>query len=339
MIFQPAWLRSHAFTLGLIGIVALSWLAPQWGSEDGILLSSWTQPMAMALIFLVQGMCIPTEEFRRSLGRARLHALVQCWIFLAYPLAVLGMTSLPGTGLPPGIRQGFLFLSVLPTTISASVFFTESARGAVADSVFNSSLSSLLAVFLTPLGAALLIFSRAGAAMPLLPLLGKLGLLIVLPLLAGQVLRRLLAPQLPRLRPWFRPATTASIFFIMYCTFCQGWRNEAWKDLGWAGLVSTLLHALILLVAVSTAVWWVSGRLGFDRRSRIPILFCSSHKSLAAGVPLAGLVLPSQPVEGIPDASILLLPLILFHPLQLLLAAMLADRLSARLPGPESPGE
>ena len=324
---MPRWIGNNAFTLGLAGVIAFSWLTREWGARDGFLNSPVTQPLAIILIFLVQGLALPTEEFRRSLARSGRHGLVQGWIFLGYPLLTLGWLAVAGRGLSPELRAGFLYLAILPTTISSAVYFTDIARGHVADSVFSSSLSNLLAVFLVPTGVSLLIFSEARIPIPLLPIFGKLCLFIALPLCIGQGLRLLLPRQLSRLRPWFRPATTASIFFIMYCAFCDGWSHAVWEKLGWKALALSFLHAAMLLGIVSFLAWWTSGLMGLEREGRIPLLFCASQKSLATGVPMASQIFPSEPGGALPALGVLLLPLICFHPLQLTLAACLADRL------------
>ncbi len=329
------WLKTNLFLLGLVGVSALAWLTPEWGARGGSLRSEFSRHFAVFGIFFVQGLALPTEDFRRGLGRMRLHGFVQGWNYIGFPLLVLSLIVVLGGWLPPEIRFGFLYLSILPTTITSAVFFTATAGGDVAGSVFNASVSNLLAVLLTPVGVALLLFSGTEGSDVLVSMFWKLCRLIVLPLAAGQMLRPFLKGCLPAARPWFQRVTTVSIFFIMYCTFCDGVENAAWERLGWGAVGVSLVLAAVVLGLMSGLVWWSSGWLLFERSARMSAFFCASQKSLATGVPMAHSIFPAESVSGLPDLSVIVLPLMCYHPLQLALAARLADRFREAAPASE----
>lgn len=324
------WVKSNLFLIGLAGVAILAWLAPEAGAQGGVFRSEFTREAAVFLIFFVQGLALPTEDFRKGLRQMKLHGFVQGWNYLGFPLLALGLLALFGEALRPEIRFGFLYLALLPTTISSSVFFTEAAKGNVAGSVFNASVSNLLGVLLTPAWAAILLFPKAEGTAALAPMFWKLCRLIVLPTVVGQMLRPFLKARLSNMRPWFPKITTASIFFIMYCTFCDGVKSAAWARLGWGAVGEALALAAAMLMLGAWLVWWSSGWLQFDRPNRMAAFFCASQKSLATGVPMAHSIFPAGSVDGLPDLSVIVLPLLCYHPLQLAMAAHLADRFRRR---------
>jgi sodium/bile acid cotransporter 7 len=60
--------------------------------------------------------------------------------------------------------------------------------------------------------------------------------------------------------------------------------------------------------------------LGFSREDEIAIVFCGSKKTLASGVPMAQILFAGQAV------GLLVLPLMIFHQLQLMVCASIARR-------------
>lgn len=326
-----AWIRSNGFLFGLIGMVGLAWLLPEPGAQGGLFMSGMTRRWAVFIIFLVQGLNLPTEELRRGLGQWPLHSFVLFWNYLGFPIFVFGLLRLLGSVVLPEIAFGFLYLAILPTTITSAVFFTSSAEGDVAGSVFSTAISNLLSVFLVPLGAALLLFEGGAASLEAMFL--KLCQLIVLPMALGQLLRPLFKHQLSGMKPWFKRITTGAIFYIMYCTFCDGVISAAWETLGWGAVFISLSGALLVLISVAGMVWWTSRSWKGKPATRIAAFFCASQKSLATGVPMAASIFPaSGALHGIPDVSVIVIPLMCYHILQLVLAARLADRFRGARP-------
>ena len=320
------WIKSNSFLLGLLGMVGLAWMAPEWGAKGGVLMSEITRRVAVFLIFLVQGLGLPTEELKRGLGQWRLHAFVLGWNYIGLPVLALSGVTLFREVIPAELAFGFIYLGILPTTITSAVFFTSAAKGDVAVSVFSTVASNLISVILVPLGVALFLLDGGGTEGALVTMLWKLCQLIVFPMALGQILRPALSRWIPRMKPWFKRVTTVSIFFVMYSTFCDGVKSAVWSELGWMAVALAMVGALGLLVIESVLVWWSSGWGGFPRPGRIAAFLCASQKSLATGVPMAvsifGLGVGSA---GVPEVSVIVLPLMCFHVFQLILAAKLAD--------------
>ena len=321
------WVQSNWFLIGLISMIGLAWLTPEWGSAGGTLKSEISRRWAVWLIFFIQGFSLPTESLRQGIGQMRVHGFVLGWNYLGAPLIVF----MPLVGARPWIASevfvGFAYLAILPTTITSAVFFTGVARGNVATSVFSSVVSNLASVFLVPAGVALVWWAENGGQVSLSAMFGKLCLLIVFPMALGQVLRPAFWSRLSPHRAWLRRMTTGAIFFIMYCTFSDGVHARAWEPFGWGTLVGVLLGALVLLAMLSILVWWTSGFLKLERSVRIAAFYCGAQKSLATGVPMASSIFSGGAgIDAFPEVSVIVVPLMCFHFMQLVLAAKLADR-------------
>jgi sodium/bile acid cotransporter 7 len=230
--------------------------------------------------------------------------------------------------IPVPWAPGFLFLAILPTTISTAIVYTSVSGGDSVSATFNATLSNLLAILAVPLWCAFFVFPMEGIAMSetssdsfFSEFLAKLLGLIVTPLCVGLGFRRILGNEdSARRKRSFRNLSYSGVLFIAYAGFCQGFLGSG-KDSGaiwWEALV----WAAILLAFAKCFTWGFGGLLGFERNRRLPAFFCASQKSLAVGLPMGQLLFGLEH----PKLFFLLLPLILYHMLQLLVGAILLGR-------------
>jgi sodium/bile acid cotransporter 7 len=253
---------------------------------------------------------------------------VQGSTFLLFPLLGLGLLRVAGARLSPDLSTGLFFLCAIPSTVSSSVALTAAARGDVAVAVFNATLSSLLGVLLTPLWLSL-VLGTSGHAFPFGAVVLDLTLWLVLPLALGQVMRPLLASYAARQKARINAADRSTILLLVYTSFCDSVAGGVWQR--GVTAISLAVAAAALLLGVALGLTWLAGRaLGFERAERIAALFCGSKKSLASGVPMARLIFGAQP-----GLALILLPLMIYHPLQLVVGGWLAGRLRTGAP-PES---
>ena len=185
-----------------------------------------------------------------------------------------------------------------------------------------ASASNLLGVLITPLLAALLL-SEQGASLSG-HAVQKLVLQLLLPFALGQLLRPRIFGFVVRHKKVLGLVDRGSILLVVYSAFSEGVVAGIWQALSLAallalGLVCGLLLALVLVLTTLT-----SRRLGFSTEDEIAIVFCGSKKSLASGLPMASVLFPASTV------SLTVLPLMLFHQLQLVACAWLARRYAAR---------
>jgi solute carrier family 10 (sodium/bile acid cotransporter), member 7 len=300
--------------------VALAWLFPDAGAKGGSLHPELINKLGVSLIFFLHGLTLSFEALAAGTRNWRLHLLVQGSTFVLFPVLGLGLLLACGKGLGPELRTGLFFLCALPSTVSSSVALTAAARGNVAAAVFNATLSSLLGVVLTPLWLSL-VLGTAGPALPFGSVVADLLLWLVLPLLVGQAARPLLGALAAKHKPHINVVDRLTILLLVYTSFCDSVQGGVWTR--GAAPLAVAAGASLLLLAVALGSTWAAGRvLGFARADRIVALFCGSKKTLASGVPMARLIFGSQP-----SLALILLPIMIYHPLQLLVGGWLAGRL------------
>ncbi|MEU3301623.1 bile acid:sodium symporter family protein [Streptomyces sp. NPDC006678] len=321
----PSWLPVDAYILALLATVLLAALLPASGAAATVTDGAATG--AVALLFFLYGARLSTREAMDGLRHWRLHLTVLAATFVVFPLLGLAAGGLVPAVLTPPLYGGLLFLCLVPSTIQSSIAFTSMARGNVPAAICAGSFSSLAGILLTPLLAALLLGQGAGgfSADSLL----KIVLQLLVPFLSGQLLRRWIGGFLGRHRRLLGYVDRGSILLVVYTAFSEGMIAGIWHQVTPVRLGALLLVEAVLLAVMLSLTWYASKRLGFVRADRIAIQFAGSKKSLAAGLPMASVLFGVQ-------ASLAVLPLMLFHQMQLMVCAVIAKR-RANDPQPMAP--
>ena len=322
-----AWWRSNGFVLALLAAVGLAFVLPAPGSQGGALHADVVSNVGIALILFLQGLSLSVEKVKRGAGHWRLHAVVQAFTFVVFPLAGLLLDWLVPVlwrTEPAPIRDGFLYLCVLPSTISTSVVLTAVARGNTPAALFNAAFSNILGVFLTPVLAQLLM-RKTGQATPVGPLLLKITLLTLVPFFAGMGLRPLVLQWVEAHKAWVARISNAVIVFIVYSAFCDSVQNRIWASHGVEMTLRVFLAVASLFFGMSLLIYVTCRLLRLNREDLIAAYFCSVKKTLAMGVPLAMLIFGNRS-----DLSLILLPIMFYHPLQLLVNGLLANHWARR---------
>lgn len=274
----------------------------------------------VALIFFLHGVSLSFGALKAGTLRWPLHLLVQSSTFLLFPLLGLLINAAVGDAVSPELKLGLFFLCALPSTVSSSVAMTATARGNVAGAVFNATLSSLLGVFLTPLWVAF-VLNSGGVSQPISPVIIDLIRWLILPLVVGQCCRPWLGAWAQRHKPRIGLVDRGTILLLVYTSFCDSFQQHVWSSHGsgqiWlvAG-ISCALFALVMVVMARAA-----RALNFSNEDKIAAMFCGSKKTLASGVPMAKLIFGAHPGLGL-----ILLPIMIYHPLQLVVCGLLAQR-------------
>ena len=315
--------RGNAFILGLCAAVGLGFLFPQLGARNGALHPEILGDGGIALILFLQGLSIALDKMRAGAANWRLHATIQAFTFVVFPLVGLAFNALmpwiwPGE--PRPISEGILYLCVLPSTVSTSVVMTSMAGGNVAGALFNAALSNILGVVLTPVAVHLLM-AATGQQGRLGSLLGQILLLTLVPFAAGMLLRPLVWQWVDAHKRWVNWISNGVILLIVYTAFCDSVQNRIWVQFGFGLTSGVLAIVLALYTIISVLVQLASHWLGFNREDFIAAYFCSVKKTLAMGVPLAMLIFGSRS-----DLSLILLPIMFYHPFQLFVNGILANR-------------
>jgi solute carrier family 10 (sodium/bile acid cotransporter), member 7 len=307
--------RPDNFTLAIAATVGIASLFPAIGRAGQIL--HVVTILAIALLFFLHGARLSREAALAGALHWRLHLTVLCATFLLFPLLGLGLRHALAGVLPESLLVGLLFLCLLPSTVQSSIAFTSIAHGNVAAAVCSASLSNFVGIFLTPALVALLMNLKGGVS---LDAVGAIVLQLLAPFLAGHLLRPWIGAFVSRHRAALGLVDRGSILLVVYLAFSEAVANGLWHVLGAGDLVKLVIVCAALLALVLMATVLIARRLGFDRPDEIVIVFCGSKKSLASGVPMAGVLFPLAQV------GMVVLPLMLFHQIQLMVCAALARR-------------
>ncbi len=309
-------------------MVGLSAYFPEFGATGGVLKAEITTKIAIALIFLFQGLTLESRKLLSSAINLRLHVFCQSWIFVLSPLLMLAIVFLFHAWIPVDVRAGLLFLSVLPTTILSSTVFTASSHGDSGAALFSATLSNLIGVLATPLWCLALLSNANSSLPPVGSLIAKIALYILLPLTVGQVLRLVETLQPIARSRRVKRLNNGLILFIIYAAFCDSFAKDVWSGFGLSSLILASVFSAVFLLLLSALVWTSSRLSSTDYGQRIAAFFCSSQKTLAAGVPMASVIFAGQ--HGPLQESLIILPLMIFHALQLFLAGIVSGVLASR---------
>jgi solute carrier family 10 (sodium/bile acid cotransporter), member 7 len=318
-------LNIDPFLLGLIAMVALALIWPTPGVSGGVLHFDYATTYGVSIVFFLYGLTLSFEKMKAGIMLWKLHVAVQLATFLLFPAIVLVARWLVPGLMSDDLWLGFFYVAALPSTVSSSVAMTNIARGNVPAAVFNASLSSFLGVFLTPAWMSWYM-SRNGIDMPLMPVILKVTLLVLVPIIVGQIARHWLADWAKRNARWVKLADRTTILAIVYNSFCDSVAAGVWNTGDLLDVVKIAALSIALFLIVYAIMDLVCSLLGFDMRDRIACQFCGSKKSLATGAPLAKVVFGATSSLGL-----LIAPIMMFHFLQLVMVSWLAARFSRRM--------
>ena len=310
-------LNIDPFLLMLLGTVALATVLPAQGVWARI--AGGVADAGIALLFFLHGAKLSREAILDGAKAWKLHLTVGATTFLLFPIIGLGVRAIPG--IEPSLATGVLFLTLLPSTVQSSIAFTAIAGGNVAAAVVSASFSNLAGIFITPLLTALFITGRSQgfSTDPII----DISVQLLLPFLAGHFLRPWIGGFVTRNKKVLGYVDRSSILLVVYTAFGAAVLEGLWHKVTVGELALIAAISLGVLAVVMVVSSFVGNAMGFSREDRIVLLFCGSKKSLATGVPLAGVLFPAAQVGAI------ILPLMFFHQIQLMVCAVLARRFAA----------
>ena len=316
--------KIDVYLLALIATIIVAAVLPARGHAEPV--ARVAVYAAVFLLFFLYGARLSTAAVVEGIAHWRLQSLVLASTFALFPVVGLALTGALRHWLPADLALGLMFVCVLPSTVQSSIAFTSIARGNVPAALCSASVSNLLGMALTPLlVAALLTTHGAGFS---LAALEDIALELLLPFGLGQALRPWVGPWIARRKNILSYVDRGSILLVVYSAFSGSVVAGVWSHIApWSlALVMVLDAALLALVLVATTV--ASRALGFSKEDEIAIVFCGSKKSLASGIPMANILFPGTAVGAV------VLPLMIFHQIQLFACATLAQRYARRPAAP-----
>ena len=319
---RPAFLPDD-FTLLLVTTVVLATLLPAQGAVARLF--DDLTVFAIGLLFFLHGAKLSRDAIRGGITHWRLHLLVFACTFLMFPLLGLALKPLLQPLVTRELYTGVMFLCVLPATVQSAIAFTSIARGNVPAAVCSASASTLVGVFVSPVLVSLVVLPRGAGSTDALDSIGRILLQLMLPFVAGHLLRPWISGFLQRRGQTLGVVDRGSILLVVYTAFSAAVIEGLWKQVPLQALAGLLVLCAVLLGCALFLTGWFARRLGFDKADEITIVFCGSKKSMASGIPMAKVLFPAQAVGAV------VLPLMLFHQMQLMVCAVMATRYARRV--------
>lgn len=314
------------FILSIIAVAILGTLFPVSGTSETVL--DWVTKIAIGFLFLLYGARLSPAEALQGLKHWRLHSVVFAATFVLFPLIGLALRILVPTVITDEMYTGVLYLCLVPSTVQSSIAFTSIARGNVAGAIVSASLSNLLGVFVTPVLVILLMNTTGEATVDFSSVI-DIVLQLLLPFIVGQLIRPLVIDWLQRYAEPTKLVDRGSILLVVFAAFSESMKEHIWSTVTVLEVAAVVGVCILILAVVLGVTAAVGKRLGFSLPDRIVIIFCGSKKSLATGLPMASVLFAGQPV------GLIVLPLMIFHQIQLIVCAALAQRFAKRT-DPES---
>lgn len=305
------------FLLVLLATVGLAALLPAQGRAAAGL--DVVASVAIALLFFFHGAKLSREAILAGLGHWRLHLTVLGFTFALFPALGLGAGFLAPALISPVIAAGILYLCLLPSTVQSSIAFVSIAGGNVPAAICSASASNLLGIFLTPVLVGLLMHTTGQAGVSLDALRSIIVQLLV-PFVAGHLLRPLIGGFVQKHKQVISYTDRGSILLVIYSAFSAAVVEGLWHkvDIGDIAMIVVISGVILGIVLYLSGL---AGRLlGFSREDRIVLVFCGSKKSLVSGVPMASVLFP------VAQVGLIILPLMIFHQIQLIICTWLAAK-------------
>jgi len=325
MSFLPAPIKRHGYMLSLVAAAVLGLLWPEPGSKGGVLHLDLITQLGVMLVFFLHGANLAPKNLRQGVTNWRLHLFVQASTYIVFPAIGALIFFSARDLLPTDLLLGVFYLCALPSTITSSVAMTALARGNIAGAIFNATLSGLIGMLITPALMSIVV-STTGKSLPLLPAIFGVMTTLLLPFVIGQILRPLLVNWLTRYKGVVTLLDRGVIVLIVYASFCESSKAQVWSSYPLVSMALLFVITALLLLAVLVATTWAARRLNFSTEDEIAAVFCGSKKSLANGMPMANVLL-----AGHAGLGVLVLPMMIYHQLQLLVCSVLAQRYARRL--------
>ncbi|WP_442867768.1 bile acid:sodium symporter family protein [Caulobacter sp. NIBR2454] len=312
-------LRLDPYLLMMVGTVALASVLPARGvAADAVGIIA---KLGIALLFFLHGARLSRKAMVAGLGHWRLHLTILAITFLAFPLVGLSFKLIPESILPGPLVMGLLFLCCLPSTVQSSIGFTSIARGNIAAALCSASASNLLGMFITPLLVGLVLHTQGGFS---LDQLEAIALQLLAPFIAGQLLQPWIGGWVEKNKRILGFVDRGSILLVVYSAFGEAVVDGVWSRVTALELIIVGFLCAVLLALALLGTRTAARAMGFDKEDEIAVVFCGTKKSIVTGAPMAAILFPAA------VAGVVILPVMLFHQMQLMACAVIAQRYAAR---------
>ena len=310
------------FIPALLAAILVAKLFPQPANYEGPITLDLICEIGIVLVFLFYGIKINPNRLKEDLGNWKLHLLVQFSTFVLFPLIVLPFTLFFKGHDSYLLWLGAFFLASLPSTVSSSVVLVSIAKGNIPGAIFNSSLSSLIGIFITPLWMGIVITSgNDTASAELVDIIKKLVIQILTPIALGFFLNRYFGKWAGRNASLLKLFDQSVILLVIYLSFAHSFSNNQFQLVAVIDIIMVVFFCLLLLFIVYRIMSFICKLLKFNREDTITAQFSGSKKSLVHGT-----VMSTVFFAGMAGVGVILLPLMIFHATQIIIIGIIAQK-------------
>ncbi|MGJ8731739.1 MAG: bile acid:sodium symporter family protein [Cellulophaga sp.] len=317
-------MKIDKFVLFIIAVITVAYFFPQWGAKDSLIPINTISSVGISLIFFFYGLKLSPSKLKAGLKNWKLHILIQASTFILFPLLVLLVRPLLQSQEQETIWLAFFFLAALPSTVSSSVVMVSIAKGNIPAAIFNASISGIIGILVTPLWMGLFVTSDQ-ASFSFVDIYTKLIVQIILPVVVGVLLQRYLGDFAQKHSSKITLFDKSIILLIIYKSFASSFNDKIFSTVSMLDLVLILLGVLILFTIAYFSTGFIASKLNFNKEDLITAQFCGTKKSLVHGTVFSKIIFGNMAVIGI-----VLLPIMLFHAIQILIISVVATKLAKR---------
>lgn len=312
------------FVLSIILVVLLAYIFPQLGSTSSSIPLDSIASLGVSLIFFFYGLKLSPEKIKSGLKNWKLHLLVQVCTFVVFPVIILCFYPLIHSEYDKNIWLAFLFLASLPSTVSSSVVMVSIAKGNIPAAIFNASISGLIGIIVIPLWLGLFLNTTTNSY-NLGDIYTKLIIEVVVPVILGLFLHRFWGNLAQKHNNYLTLFDKSIILLIIYKSFAHSFEENVFSEIDAFAIMTIAIAVTVLFYLVYSLTGFISNKLGFSAEDKITAQFCGTKKSLVHGTVFAKILFPNPSVMGI-----VLLPIMLFHALQIFIISFIATHAANR---------
>lgn len=314
----------NGFFFALLFMVFLAWLLPYYGTSESPLPLSTITKYGVSIIFFFYGLKLSPEKLRTGLSNWKLHLLIQSSTFILFPVFVLAFSFLLNDSEYRLLWIGTFYLAALPSTVSSSVVMVSIAGGNLPAAIFNASISSIIGIFVTPIWMSFFI-EETGSTVGLVDVILKLCLQVLAPVILGILLHHKWGDFAEKYKTGLRYFDQSIILLIVYTAFCESFYGNMFSSHPMTEIVMLSFIMISFFLVMFFFMYILSSLFKFNREDTITLLFCGSKKSLVQGAVMGRVLFPNPVTFGL-----ILLPLMLYHALQLIAGSMIAERMAMK---------
>lgn len=281
--------------------------------------------ITVLFVFFLAGLGIKTDELKNVFKRFFFNVFVQIYNFFIVSAIVYGfsLVMIIIGALSKSLADGMIICSCLPVTINMVVVLTKSAGGDEGSAVFHAAFGNMIGVFLSP--ALIYWYIGITTEIDLLSVFIKLATRVLFPIFVGQVLVnkvKFVNKFVRKYKKFFVKAQIYALVFLVYTVFCKTFSKGSSSSI--ADIFLMIFFQFILLFVVMILSWFLLRLLFRDEpKLRVMGFFGCTLKTVAMGIPLIDAMF-----ENDPNVGLYTLPLLIWHPMQLIIGTLLVPRLN-----------